>query len=230
MFWNWLFRWVLLGPVTRLYFRIKVVGKKNLPRRGPYVMAIGPHRTQVESVIVASYLRRRQLHFFAKQEYWDRHKFVGRLMTLVQLVPLDRQARKAMVQQVNFSVELLGKNKVVAMYPEATRGFDEFMHRGYVGVARIAIRAGVPIIPVGLRGMRPFEPPGKFLRPGRGEIHIGEPIYPFAVLPEAEQRKAAERLLEATTSRALVTQVCREIAHLADVEYLDQDLKVPGDA
>ena len=62
MFLNWLFRWVLVGPIVRLFFRIKVVGMENLPREGPYILALGPHRTEFESIIVASYIRRHQLH------------------------------------------------------------------------------------------------------------------------------------------------------------------------
>lgn len=231
MFLNWLFRWVLVGPLVRLFFRIKVVGMENLPRRGPYILAIGPHRTEFESIIVATYIRRHQLHFFAKQEYWDKHKLLGKLMTAIGLIPLPRQARRALIEQIERGVEKLKRKKVLAIYPEATRGFDEYMHRGYPGGMRISLRAGgIPIVPVGLRGMRELNPPGKGLRPGRGEIHIGEPIYPLLWFDNPEKHLMAERVLEQVLTKPLVTKVSQEIAMLAGVEYLDELLDVPDAA
>lgn len=229
MFLNWLFRWVLIGPIVRLFFRVKVVGMKNLPRRGPYILALGPHRTEFESIIVATHIRRHQLHFFAKQEYWEKHQLLGKLMTAVGLIPLPRQARRALIDQITLGVEKLRSKKVLALYPEATRGFDEFMHRGYPGVARISLKAGgVPIIPVGMRGMRELNPPGKGLHPGRAEIHIGEPIYPLISFEHPEQHKLAEKALEQLMARWLVVKVSREIALLAAVPYSDELLEIPN--
>ncbi len=231
---NWLLRWVLVGPLVRLFFRIKVVGMENLPRRGPYVLAIGPHRTELESIIVATYLRRHQLHFFAKQEYWEKHPRLGKLMTAIGLIPLPRQARRALVEQIERGVEVLKNKHVLAIYPEATRGFDEYMHRGYPGGMRISLRAGgVPIVPVGLRGMRELNPPykgfrlGKGLVPGRGEIHIGEPIYPLLWFDNPEKHQMAEKVLERVLTKPLTTKVSHEIASLAGLEYLDELLAVP---
>lgn len=231
MFLNWLFRWVLVGPIVRLFFRIKVVGMENLPREGPYILALGPHRTEFESIIVASYIRRHQLHFFAKQQYWEEHKLLGVLMTAVGLIPLPRQARRALIEQIERGVEKLRAKRVVAMYPEATRGFDEAMHRGYPGIARISLKAGgVAVVPVGMRGMRELNPPGEGIRPGRGEIHIGMPIYPLVSFKEPENHKLAEKALEQLMAKWLVTKISREIALLADVPYVDELLIVPDAA
>ena len=228
MFLNWLFRWVLVGPFIRLFFRIKVVGMENLPRRGPYILALGPHRTEGESIWIASHIRRHQLHFFAKQEYWEKNKALGKLMTAIGLIPLPRQARRALIEQITLGVAKLRAKKVLALYPEATRGFDEFMHRGYPGMARISLKAGgIPIIPAGLRGMREMNPPGKGWRPGRGEIHIGKPIYPLVSFEHPEKHKLAEKALEQLIAKWLVVKVSREIALLADVPYADDLLPIP---
>lgn len=228
MFLNWLFRRIVLGPWIRLFFRVHVEGLENLPRRGPYIVALGPHRTEMESLIVATYLPV-WLRFFAKQEYWDKHPILGKIMTGIGLIPLSRSA-KAMAVQIKEGIEVSKKGHILAMYVEATRGFDESMHRGYPGFAIISMRSGgVPIVPVGLIGMRKFNPPGKKfrLRPGRATIVIGEPIYPFS-LRSPEQHSMAEKALERVLIKPLVTKVSQEIARLSASPYDDKELQVPG--
>lgn len=225
---NWILRWIVVGPLIRLFFRVKVVGLENLPRRGPYILVLGPHRTEFESLIVVSYIRRHQLHFFAKQEYWEKHKILGYVMTAIGLIPLPRQAKRALIEQIQRGVEKLKEKRVLAMYPEATRGFDGAMHRGYPGAVRISLKAGgVPLVPVGLVGLGKFNPPGRGLRPGRGgELRIGAPIYPLS-FRDPDQHKLAERVLEQVLSKTLVTKISREIAHLAGVRYIDEVLPIP---
>ncbi len=105
-------------------------------------------------------------------------------MTAIELIPLPRQARKALIEQITLGVAILKSGRVLAMYPEATRGFDDSMHRGYPGVARISMKAGgVPIVPVGLRGMRTLNPPGKGLHPP----------YRAADIPLRDQRARASQ-------------------------------------
>ena len=227
---NWVFRWLLLGPLIRLFFQVHVVGKEHLPKHGPFILAIGPHRSEFESLVVASYLRRYWLRFFAKQEYWDKHKLLGHVMTWIGLVPLPRGLGRAMLAQIEQGVDVLKKGGVLALYIEATRSkdpSDDAMHRGYPGFAYSSLRAGgVPVVPVGMIGMRKLNPPGKGLHPGRATIVIGEPIYPMA-LRSPEEHGLAEKALERVLIKPLVTKVSREIARLSTSRYDDKELPIP---
>jgi len=216
-----------VGPLVRLFFPVYVEGLENLPRRGPYILVAGPHRTEFESLILASYLRRHPLRFFAKQEYWDKHRVLGRIMTAIGLIPLPRKAARALLVQIDEGIEVLKGGGVLALYPEATRGYDDAMHRGYSGLAYTSLRAGgVPIIPVGMMGMRRLNPPGKGLRPGRAAIVIGEPIYPLS-LRSLEQQGLVGKALERVLVKPLVTKVSKEIARLSVSEYVDEVLPIP---
>lgn len=226
MFLNWLLRWIIVGFFVRIVFPIKVEGRKNLPGRGGAIIAIGPHRTESESIKLASYLPRRQLVFFAKQEYWDKHKWLGRLMTAIGLLPLPRRAGHAVVQQIKLGVDVVNGGRLLAMYPEGTRGHENTptMHRGYTGVARISLQSGgKPIIPVALIGMREARP---FQRGAR--IVIGAPIYPFAALSDPQHHQLTEKVLERMLVKPLTLQLSREIAHLAgDIPYVDTERPIP---
>lgn len=228
MFWNWLFRWTFPGFFIRLFFRSHVVGLENLPKRGPYIIVFGPHRTEFESLVIASNLPGLWLRFFAKQQYWDDHPILGRLMTAIGLIPLPREAKRAMLDQIKRGVDVLDKGGILAIYGEATRGYDKYMHRIYPGAAYIALRAGgVPIVPVGLIGMRKLNPSGKSIRPGLSTIVIGEPIYPLA-LRNPDQHELVSKALEQVLVKPLVSKVSQEIATLSVSTYMDKALPIPG--
>lgn len=228
MFWNWLFRWTVPGFIIRIFFPARVIGFENLPRRGPYIMVFGPHRTQFESLVVASNLPQLWLRFFAKQQYWDKRPILGRIMTRIGLIPLPREAKRAMLDQINIGIDILAEGGIVAMYGEATRGYDEFMHRIYPGAAYIALRAGgATIVPVGLRGMRKLNPNDRTIRPGRSAIVIGKPIYPYA-LRNPDQHELLEKALERVLVKPLVTKISQEIAELSQSPYQDSTLDIPG--
>lgn len=224
---NWLFRRILLGPLIRLFFKIHVLGMENLPKRGPFILAVGPHRTEFESLTLATFLGRYWLRFFAKQQYWDEHKLLGRIMTGIGLIPLPRGLGRAMLVQIEEGVKVLKDGQILVMYIEATRGYDDAMHRGYPGFAYCSLRAGgAPVVPVGLVGMRKLNPPHKGLHPGQGIIVIGEPIYPMALrLPE--HHNLVEKALERALVKPLVTKVSKEIARLSMSPYIDKELPIP---
>ncbi len=226
---NWIFRWIIVGPLVRLFFRIHVEGLENLPKRGPYILALGPHRSEFESIIVASYLRRHQLRFYAKEEYWVKHPLLGKIMTAIGLISLPRLASRALLEQISKGVEVLNDDGVLALYIEATRGYDELMHRGYPGFAYTSLRSGgTPIVPVGLIGMRKLHPPGKKLpRPGKATIHIGRPIYPLAAIHSPERHQLAQKALERALIKPLVTEVSKKIALLSGSGYDDKELPIP---
>lgn len=224
---NWLFRRILIGPLIRLFFKIGVEGMENLPKRGPFILAVGPHRTEFESLILATFLGRYWLRFFAKQQYWDEHKLLGRVMTGIGLIPLPRGLGRAMLVQIDEGVKVLKKGQILVMYIEATRGYDDSMHRGYPGFAYCSLRAGgVPVVPVGLIGMRKLNPPKQGLHPGSGTIVIGEPIYPKA-LQSPEDHNLVEKALERVLIKPFVTRVSKEIARLTESHYEDKELPIP---
>lgn len=229
---NWIGRWIFPGLLIRLLFPVHVDGIEKLPKHGPAIFVLGPHKSEFESLVVASHLPRHWLRFFAKQEYWEKHPFIGKLMTGIGLLPIPRQASRALLAQIDLGVAVLEDEGVLGIYPEATRGLrDNKMHRGYPGFAYMSLRAGgVPIYPIGLIGMRRLERADRKglarLRPGRATMVVGDPIYPMAFrMPE--HAALAERALERVLVKPLVTKVSKELARLSTAMYDDKPLPIP---
>lgn len=229
MDWNDTFRNVIMGPLLRLAFRVDVVGRENLPKEGPYILAPGPHTTELESALIASYINEVKIHFFAKAEYWDKSPVHAWFMTNTGQVPLSRTDARAANEAIEKGAAILRAGGIMAIYPEGTRSLDGRVHKGHTGVARTAIRGGgVPIVPIGLVGMTKFNPPGKkLLRPGRATMVIGKPIDPLHYQEMAGHSKLADKALEAALSRTITSVLMKEITRLSDNEYVDQYFPVP---
>lgn len=230
MNWNWIFRYILFGPLLRVLFRVHVVGSENLPSKGPFIVAAGSHTTAIESAILAVYLRRYALRFFAKAEYWRTSKFIGWFMTHTGQIALERTDSRSADEAINKGVGVLRSGGNLAVYPEGTRSKDGRLHKGRTGVVRTSIRAGgIPIIPVGLIGMEKFSPPGKGIRPGMATIIIGKPINPFHYMELAERAGVTSgKALEHVLSRPVTDVLMKEISRLSVKEYSNEYLDIPS--
>jgi 1-acyl-sn-glycerol-3-phosphate acyltransferase len=106
---------------------------------------------------------------------------------------------------------VLKAGDLVAIYPEGTRSPDGRLYRGRTGVARLAVAAGVPIIPVGMVGTEKVQPIGQpYPIPRRGVVTVkfGKPI------------EAAGRASDRTSLRQLTDEVMAEIQKLTGQEYV----------
>jgi 1-acyl-sn-glycerol-3-phosphate acyltransferase len=122
---------------------------------------------------------RRRVTFVAKAEYFDSKKTAWFFRGVGQ-IPIRRDGGSASEGALAAANEVLDRGGVFAIYPEGTRTRDGFTHRGHTGVARLALRTGAPIVPVGLVGTAECQPVDKklprFLR--RVEIRFGAPVLP----------------------------------------------------
>ena len=228
MDWNAAFRKFILGIPLRLLFRVRVEGREHLPKKGPYIIAPGPHTTEIESALIAVHLPDIKIRFFAKAEYWSKSRLHGWFMTNTGQVPLSRTDSRAALEQIKSGAEILRQGGIMAMYPEGTRSLDGRVHKGHTGVARAAIRAGgVPIVPVGLNGMRKLNPPGGRIRPGRAKIVIGKPIDPLHYQELSGHSDLADRAFEAALSRGVTDALMKAVTRLSGAEYVNEYIPLP---
>jgi 1-acyl-sn-glycerol-3-phosphate acyltransferase len=113
----------------------------------------------------------------------------------------DRDDPRAAQATLDAALGLLGDGQLLGFYPEGTRSPDGCLYRGRAGIGYLALRSGVPVIPVAMTGTRQMLPPGGWLpRPCRVEVRIGEPMTFGDVtgLPPARARGAvADRVMAA---------------------------------
>ncbi|MBW3648623.1 MAG: 1-acyl-sn-glycerol-3-phosphate acyltransferase, partial [Actinobacteria bacterium] len=150
----WLVK-AVLAPILRVLFRPYVTGVENLPAEGGAILA-GNHTTFLDNFMIPLVVPRR-VTFLAKSDYFTRRGLKGKLQKSffsgVGMIPLDRSGGKASEAALGTGLQVLEDGELMGLYPEGTRSPDGRLYRGKTGVARMALEAGVPVIPVGLIGM-----------------------------------------------------------------------------
>lgn len=168
---------VVLTPVLRVTYRVRVEGREHLPKRGPVILAAN-HRSFLDSIFLPLVIGRR-MTFVAKAEYFDDRKTAWFFRGMGQ-IPIRRSGGSASEGALDAATGVLEDGGVFGIYPEGTRTRDGYTHRGHTGVARLARRTGAPIVPVGLVGTDQCQPTDKKLpRPFRTVVvRFGTPIAP----------------------------------------------------
>ncbi len=156
---------------------------------------------------------RRRVTFVAKAEYFDDPKTAWFFRSCGQ-IPIRREGGSASERALDSATDVLRAGKVFGIYPEGTRTRDGLLHRGHTGVARLALRCNVPIVPVGLIGSDDVQPVDsrlpKLFRVVT--IRFGEPIDPARYSGREHDRMAL---------RELTDEVMYEICQLSGYEYVD---------
>ena len=194
-------------PVIKLYVS-KVNGLENLPRKGAFIAAAN-HSSYMDHLIISSYLithLNRKVHFLAKKEHFDNifkklwHMHAG-------AVPVDRE--KGGKKALKWAIRALNDGKIIAIHPEGTRSLTGELQEARTGVARLALLAKVPVIPIGLIGTFELLPKGKYIpKFKRAKMNIGKPIY------FKDYKKINKRIL-----REVTTNIMNEIAKLCNQKY-----------
>jgi 1-acyl-sn-glycerol-3-phosphate acyltransferase len=168
-----------LGPIARALFRAKIVGRKNVPPSGPVILASN-HLSFIDSVVITLFARR-PVSFLAKDTYFTGtgvKGFASRIFFRgIGAIPVSRGAGQAAQDALDAGLGLLEAGEAFAIYPEGTRSRDGRLYRGKTGVAWLALTAGVPVVPVALKGTNEVQPIGsKGIRPAKVTIQFGAPL------------------------------------------------------
>ena len=209
-------KYVLLGPLLRLLFRPRIEGLEHVPPDGPAIIA-GNHLSFSDHFLMPAILKRR-ITFLAKAEYFTGRGVKGRLTAAffrsVGQIPVDRSGKEAGQAAIREGLGVLRKGELLGIYPEGTRSHDGRLYKGKVGVAVMALRAQVPVVPCAMIGTFEAQPPGQVvpsLRPVL--IRFGKPL-DFSRYAGMEHEKAV--------LRAVTDEIMYAILTLSDQEYVDQ--------
>ena len=161
-------------------FRPKVKGLRNVPSKGPVIIASN-HLSFSDSIFMPLVVPRK-VTFLAKSEYFTSPGPKGLLkkLTFIALgqVPVDRSGGRRSEAALITGLKVLAEGKCLGIYPEGTRSPDGRLYKGRSGIARLAIESGAPIIPVAMSNTDKIQPTGKLIpNLHRVGMIFGEPMY-----------------------------------------------------
>jgi 1-acyl-sn-glycerol-3-phosphate acyltransferase len=211
----WFLKLFVLGPVIRGLYWPKVVGRKNFPKTGAAILASN-HLSFSDSFFLPLVAPRR-ITFLAKSEYFTGRGLKGWISRAffsgVGQVPIDRSGGRASEAAIQTGLRILAQGDLLGIYPEGTRSPDGRLYRGRTGIARMALEAGVPIVPVAMVGTFEVQPTGKVLpRIKRVKVVYGAPM---------DFSEFAEQSKDPVVLRNITNQVMQALQVLSGQEYVD---------
>ena len=186
--WTYTFVRLIVSLPTLLIWRVRVIGRENVPKDGPLVLAPN-HFSQMDHFFCGLYLRRK-IRFMAKSQM-----FGPPLLTYIYkhggVIPIRRGHRDEEAFKTAFTV--LGQDGMLLMYAEGGRSRSSELGEPKPGIGRIALESGAPIVPVAIYGSAGVRRWKRFRFP-RVTVQYGEPLS-FA----REDAPSRERQLEVAT-------------------------------
>ncbi len=191
-------RYFAIGLLSILA-RIRLRGRYNVPTSGPFIIAAN-HLSWTDIPLIPLFFKRKVV-FMAKEEYFSSR--INWLVRFLGAFPVkrgegDRQALRAAEEQ-------LKKGNILIIFPEGTRSRSHTLAKAHAGLGMIALRSGVPVIPVAIWGsedvLKKFGP--------RVTISYGEPI----VFKPQGKKVTREDIDNATT------EVMQQIAAMLPPNY-----------
>jgi len=185
-------------PLLRL--KIKgIEGLENIPQQSNFIIAAN-HNAWIDSPFIWAALTKvinKKIYAVAATK---KFKWMG-------AIPIDPKNK---AKTVDIFVDLIKKGKIVAIFPEGNSNSERTLREPKTGVARLALRSGRPVIPIGIKGTkgRTFIPGilRFFLTPARPTIKVGRPM----TFPEFYGQREDEYLLHKVSRliMAEISQLC----------------------
>jgi 1-acyl-sn-glycerol-3-phosphate acyltransferase len=173
------FGWSVSTLLCRVYTRLTINGREHLPKQGAFVLA-PVHRSYLDTPF-AGCVRSKRMRFMGKDSMWKNRQF-GWILSAFGAFPVTRGTADR--EALRRAIAVLESGEPLVLFPEGERKQGPVVQPLFDGAVYIAIKAGVPIVPVGIGGSERVMPKkSKFIYPRKVHIEIGPPI-PAPVAPE----------------------------------------------
>ncbi len=195
-----------VSPILRVVYQPEVLGFEHVPASGPVIIA-GNHISFADEIFTPV-AARRQVFYFAKAEYFNTPGIKGRSMAALframRQLPVERGDTRSAAASLDIGLDVLKDGQVLGIYPEGTRSPDGRLYKFRTGVARLALRSGAPVVPVGLIGTHDVKPPTGWRWHRRPlSVHFGPPL-DFS--HRADDERSARALREVTEQIRVAVQ------------------------
>jgi 1-acyl-sn-glycerol-3-phosphate acyltransferase len=211
---SWLCK-IFFTPLIGIFFIKEAKGRKNIPRKN--FILVSNHQSHLD-IILCGWLcvPRRFTYIGQVDEYQGVQGFLRNFFYfLAGVIPVNRNDKTSRKTATRKAISSLKEGKILVIYPEGTRSRTGEIQEGKWGVAKIFLKTGVPILPVGIKGTFQLMPPGKSFPKLKKvvRINIGEPLF------FKEQFEKAQKLDESSEEyknlyREITNKTMEEIKNL----------------
>ncbi|WP_018654832.1 lysophospholipid acyltransferase family protein [Actinomadura flavalba] len=217
MLWFWILLRIVLSPILYLGWRPRNSGMRHVPKRGAALL-VSNHLSFADHFFGPLPLMR-PIFFIGKGEYFTGRGIKGLIskgfFTGVGVVPVDRTGGSAAEAALDTGLRILGEGKLLGIYPEGTRAPDNRLYRGKTGVARLALKAKVPVVPMAMINTFELMPSGRPLprlgiRPG---VRFGAPLDFSRYYGQEDDREVLRKITD---------EIMQAIQGLSGQEYVDR--------
>jgi len=162
--------------IFKLIFRLKVTGQGNMPQNGPFIIAAN-HSSVLDPIILGVSVKPKII--FIAAAYLFKINWLGYLLRKADSIQIHRENNINNIKSIKQALKILQKGGVLGIFPEG--GIDRKKDNLPIkaGAAFLATEAGVPIVPMRIKGADKVLPRGaKFFRSlNRIKVEIKKPIY-----------------------------------------------------
>jgi 1-acyl-sn-glycerol-3-phosphate acyltransferase len=208
----WVLKGILKPPLLGMY-SIKKEGLEDVPKRGAAIIAAN-HVSFLDSFFIPLVVKMRKVTYLAKADYFKTWKTSWFFKAAGQ-ISCEREGGSKSEQSLQIALDVLKSGNLLGIYPEGTRSPDGRLYRGRTGVARLALAAGVPVIPVGLVGTESVMPKEAKLPKfsGKVQVRFGKPL---------DFSRFADKERDRFVLRSITDEIMYEIMQLSGQQYVDE--------
>jgi 1-acyl-sn-glycerol-3-phosphate acyltransferase len=179
----------LLGMAIQVYFSLERNGRKNIPKKGPVILAAN-HRSFLDPFVIGCLIRR-PVYFVAKKELFEK-RWQGWILNRLGAFPVKRGESDE--ESMATARGVLERGGALVIFPEGTRHRSGPLGRPKRGVGRLALETGAPVVPIAVMGTDRARR-GLKIRPVWVRVRCGKPLR----FPRVEN--PSPRLAEEVTAR-----------------------------
>ena len=183
---------LLIGATARIFFRWKVIGRERIPKTGALIAS--NHLSNYDPPLLGSAIPR-EIYYFAKAELF-KNVFIGAFLKSVYAFPVRRGETDRDAWRLSKS--LLQRGKLLLFFPEGTRSKDGEIQAAKPGMARLALAAGVPVVPAAISGSNRLR--DVFFRRSKLRIGFANPVLIHEFDKDDSESFRGERLTEKVMS------------------------------
>ncbi len=171
--------WILINSIVRVLFGVEKHGQENIPKKGGALIACN-HVAVYDPPLIGC-ASPRELYYLAKKELFGNPLFAW-LIRKLNAIPISRGDFDR--RGLSYALEILKAGKALVAFPEGTRSKDGELREFKLGVAKLALEAGVPIVPAYLDYSRNWL--RAFFQRRKIVIRFGPPLDPdsFSLTPK----------------------------------------------